>query len=77
MFLAYRSQYRNPLRRLAAIKLGRLHRLLGRPVLQLGGAALMIVMATVWLHHRTPVLHGAGEVDLRAALEQTQLTKAG
>ncbi|MBR9972259.1 hypothetical protein [Magnetospirillum sulfuroxidans] len=77
MTIPYRSQYRNPLRRLCAIHLSRLSRVLGRPVLQLGGAALIILGATVWLHQRTPELPGGGTVDLRASGEYVQPSKAG
>lgn len=76
MMVPYKSQYRNPLRRLTIITLVRLHRILGRPVLQLGGAALVILLVTLWLHERTPVLQGGGVVQLHAALEQTLPHKA-
>ena len=77
MTIPYRSQYRNPLRRLWAIQFSRLNRVLGRPVLQLAGAALIIVAATAWLHQRTPELPGGGTVDLRASGEYVQPFKAG
>lgn len=75
MTVPYRSQYRNPLRRQVAIALSRMVRLLGRPAVQLGVAALFVLAATLWLHQHTPE-QGGGTVDLRASGGYVQSYKA-
>lgn len=70
MNVPYRSQYRSTVRRLVSVRLGGLRRLLRRPSLQLGAAALMVLAATLWLHRHTPELEGGGTVDLRASAYQ-------
>lgn len=75
MTVPYRSQYRNPLRRHLTIGLGRMVRLLSRPVVQLGVAALFVLTTTLWLHQHTPE-QGGGTVDLRASGGYVQSYKA-
>jgi len=75
MTIPYRSQYRNPLRRHLTIGLSRMVRLLSRPPVQLGVAALFVLTATLWLHQHTPE-QGGGTVDLRASGGYVQSYKA-
>ncbi|AVM74194.1 hypothetical protein [Magnetospirillum gryphiswaldense] len=75
MTIPYRSQYRNPLRRHLTIGLSRTVRLLSRPLVQLGVAALVTLVATLWLHQHTPE-QGGGTVDLRASGGYVQSYKA-
>jgi hypothetical protein len=50
----YRSQYRNPLRRLAAVKLWSATRVFRRPAVQAVLSAAVILGAVMVLHQRTP-----------------------
>jgi len=77
MNVPYRSQYRSVAKRLLALRLGGLRKLVRRPLLQLGVAMVVMLGATLWLHRHTPELDGGGTVDLRASISRAESLKAG
>lgn len=68
MIVPYRSQYRSPLRRIAAVRVASLSRRLRRPLVQLALSAALIVAATAWLHQHTPARLGQDGAVLRAGV---------